>query len=705
MLDKNMDASVVITIKKDSKRLNEVLMSVFSQKTDFKYEVICIDATGKGINIDSSIQNSYKFLECDDNNQEDIYSFGMKNSSGEYVLFLSEVAIPDNDQWLDAFVSSMKNDGLIACAIGPRILDTSSNVIDRRNFEIELNTLGNKNKLYLLEDPERYGKDEKYRRELSWFYLDNTCINRKIYSQFSNERLDYADGEACVKSILENGFRKLYCYNSKVNYYIDESLDDFEHNFSKKYKSESEIFHSVNPATKNEAFKNMIYLDREDFSYLRQSKDIPNKFKWLKYAFQRNYLEYSAIKKIIELNQNYSIDNSNNEVENEIKAFSVENGKSVFSDYKCIVDRYNYSSEFKNKEYVSHKSDDKKILNWIIPAPGAGGGGTQTIMRFISKLENRDFHNKIYLMEPGPFGSDEHLKNHLLQFYHVDSDEFEAFVDIKDIGFGHANIATAWQTAYSVKRLNNCISKFYFVQDFEPMFYPVGSAYTFAKKTYSFGFRGITAGNWLKEKLHDEYGMKTDSFSFSFDKELYFPHQRKDTKKRVAFYARPNTARRSFEFGVIALSELKKKMPEVEIVMLGADLKEYNLDFDYINMGIVPVDKLSEIYSNSDLCLVLSDTNLSLLPLEVMASNSVSFCTKGKNSEWLVNQDNSILVDYDIDEVVDKMQYYLTNENLLEDKRKQGLLYAKKTSWDKEADKVNEFLLNGIEEDETLLEI
>ena len=49
------------------------------------------------------------------------------------------------------------------------------------------------------------------------------------------------------------------------------------------------------------------------------------------------------------------------------------------------------------------------------------------------------------------------------------------------------------------------------------------------------GLRGITAGDWIKDKLIHDFGMKADSFGFSYDKELYFPQKKTGHTKRVFF--------------------------------------------------------------------------------------------------------------------------------------------------------------------------
>ena len=97
--------------------------------------------------------------------------------------------------------------------------------------------------------------------------------------------------------------------------------------------------------------------------------------------------------------------------------------------------------------------------------------------------------------------------------------------------YAHGIVATNWETAYFVRRFDNVVSKFYFVQDFEPYFYAKGSEYEFAENTYKFGFRGLTAGEWLKDICINQYHMVADSFGFSYDKDLYHPRPKLMIKK------------------------------------------------------------------------------------------------------------------------------------------------------------------------------
>ena len=358
--------------------------------------------------------------------------------------------------------------------------------------------------------------------------------------------------------------------------------------------------------------------------------------------------------------------------------------------------------EFNQESYEQNKDKDI-VLNWVVPEMGIGSGGHINIFRFVSHLERNGIHNRVYLFRARSFNDNKSVRDFIAKYFSILDDRVEVYCDVKYMEYAHATVATSWETAYHVRNFDNCISKFYFIQDFEPHFFAHGSEYEFAENTYKFGFRGITAGDWLKNICINDYGMKADSFSFSYDKDLYHVVKKSDDVKRVFFYARPVTPRRDFELGLLALNELTKKMPEVEVVFAGWDVSQYKIPFKHVNKGIVDISNLSELYATCDLCLVISNTNLSLLPLEVMASGSVAVCSKGANSDWLVNEENSILVDYDPIEIANTLEKYLNNEELLAEIREKGIKFAQNTSWEVEGENVRNTILKGIKEDEDCL--
>ncbi len=747
-----MDATIVIPVKNGGKLLSKVLDRVFTQKTEYEYEVVCVDSgsTDDSINIMKKYPCKLFEIKPEEFGHGKTRNYGASKGVGEYILFLTQDALPADDCWLQNFIDGMKSDKEIVGGFGKHIPYPDCNEIDKRDLKLHFEGFGAQNTVYKLStasDIERYRDDEGFRHFMAFYSDNNSCMRRDIWEKYPYDDVDFAEDQIWARKMIEHGYKKLYCANAVVYHSHNYPLETYYNRYYDEYKSLYNLHGYVMFKNKNEVKPQIEAMNTRDFAYIDDvANGIKDKEFWKKYAAKRNEYRCNAAyvaglyHKMPESVQTY-LDRHKSQQYKQIaknkkqkydkallKWFLIEPdlawGEREDKPYKlppdlleCLEkkDRQKCQNDvcayydfimkqpevpFDKEAYQKAKSG-RIIINWVIPEMGVGSGGHIDIFRFVKFLNEMGFKNKIYLMKKEIFKTDEQARAFVAEYYGMDNEDIEFHVDIEDMGFAHATFATAWNTAYKVRDFNNTISKFYFVQDFEPLFFPVGSEYVFAENTYKFGFRGITAGNWLRDKLHDEYGMQTSSFLFSYDHDLYHPGSKRDKTKRVFFYARPVTPRRDFELGLLALNKLTSRMPDVEVVFAGWDVSSYRIDFKHGNFGSVKLTELSDLYAQCDLCLVLSGTNLSLLPLEAMASNSAVVCTKGANSTWLVNDKNAIMVDFDADDIADKLEYYLTHEEELAAIRKKGLDFALNTSsWENEAVKVAEAIKKGIEEDE-----
>lgn len=740
-----MDASIVIPTKNAEKTLDSVLGAVFSQDTEYEYEVICIDSGSEDDTI--AIIKKYPCMLFQISPEEfghgKTRNYGASQGTGEFIVFLTQDALPANHHWLQAFIEAMKTDETIAGGFGIHYPYPDCNVLDKRDLKRHFQNFGNENHVFFIEDEKLYFNDKGYQQYLGFFSDNNSCLRRSVWEKIPYQDVDFAEDQIWACEVLEAGYKKIYCPCAAVYHSHNYPLKTYFHRYYDEFKGLYQVyswkmFHSM-----GEFVSTLIRMDCEDVFYICDKENkITGKFRWILYALRRNYYRcmgaylagayYTTYPSLVReyldthISQQYQqIYGGTNSVEQKrkknwgeflkwlvlnpdlygekkqpLRQYREFSGTQIdlFQQYEFVISEKGKVS-LSREDYEKNKNG-KVILNWVIPEPGIGGGGHINIFRFVRRLEKMGIHSRIYLMYPGQFKTDAECEAFLEKYYEMEVDEIEVHIHLENMKFAHGIVATSWQTAYPVKKFDNVISKFYFVQDYEPFFFPVGTEYTFAENTYKFGFRGLTAGDWLKDKLCEEYGMNTDSFSFSYDRELYTPGEKRDLRKRIFFYARPYTPRRAFEIGVLALDKVARKIPDLEVLFAGEDISKYRIEFKHVNAGIVPLSQLSDLYAQCDMCLVLSDTNLSLLPLEVMASNSVAVCSKGKNSEWLVNEDNSVMVDLEVEAIADKLVYYLEHPKKLQKIREKGLKFAQNTSWDREAEKVKNAVIRGIEEDE-----
>ncbi len=338
---------------------------------------------------------------------------------------------------------------------------------------------------------------------------------------------------------------------------------------------------------------------------------------------------------------------------------------------------------------------ERITLNWFVPPLSEHSGGHINLFRFILGLQARGFENRVIITNDAMIHpctkSGEELLQNINDWYGPYTGT--VYHDHGDIPKCHFAFATGWQSAYAVKAFRGALFRYYFVQDFEPSFYPVGSEYIFAEDTYRFGFTGITAGGWLAEKLRAEYGMRTHAVGFSYDRALYSQKPRHSNRRHLFCYVRPGTPRRAWDLAAITLNEFHKQRPDVALILAGGGIDTGSLPFPVFAPGAVSQAELPDLYSQCDAAFVPSLTNLSLLPLELMACGVPVISNDGPNVEWLLNASNASVITPNArklaEEIVRIFDLPAAEHALLCARSKE---FAASTNWDFEFDKVAQIL-------------
>jgi hypothetical protein len=275
--------------------------------------------------------------------------------------------------------------------------------------------------------------------------------------------------------------------------------------------------------------------------------------------------------------------------------------------------------------------DEPLIINWLTVPAQPNSGGHTTIFRIIRYLEAHGYRNRLY-------------------FYNVYDGDPEYYAAIARDAYGftgpvrtldaagmddaHAIVATSWATAYPVYNARSRGKRFYFVQDYEPWFYPVGALSLLAENTYRMGLHAITAGKWLSAKLRSEFAMQADFFNFGCDTAAYslLPGVRRDG---IVFYARPEAARRGFELGLMTMELFAAQHPQVELHIYGERMGR--LPFRCHDHGRVSPEQLNRIYNQCFAGLSLSLTNVSLVPHEMLAAGCIPVVNDAEHNRMVLD--------------------------------------------------------------------
>lgn len=263
----------------------------------------------------------------------------------------------------------------------------------------------------------------------------------------------------------------------------------------------------------------------------------------------------------------------------------------------------------------------KLRITWIIPDFVPGAGGHMTIFRIASYLERFGHVVSFLVQNPTVHKTGAAARDTINKHFQPFSGNVELFAEATPDAEGDALIATDRFTCYPVRAMDRFRRKFYFVQDYEPAFYPAGTEALLTEATYHFEFDCLCAGDWLHKRMSEQFGRWSISWPLAYDSSVYTlgAEVTERHQNRIAIYARYVTPRRAVELSFMALEILKKRNVDFEVDFFGWPLGRLNVDFPYRDHGILGAKELAHLYRSATIGVVFSATNHSLVNKEMMA--------------------------------------------------------------------------------------
>ena len=257
-------------------------------------------------------------------------------------------------------------------------------------------------------------------------------------------------------------------------------------------------------------------------------------------------------------------------------------------------------------------------------------------------------------------------------------------------------IATGWQTVHAMLALDRCRSRAYVVNDHEPDFYPASAEHALAAETYGHDMHCIAASPWLRDLLIERYDTTAEAFQLGVDHETYRPRPVERQPATVIYYARYATPRRAVPIGLMALAELKRRRPDVRIVLFGTD-ELLDASFPYEHIDVLSPTQLSWLYSEATVGLCLSLTNFSLMPKEMMACGLPCVELAGISAESIFGSDGPLeLAPLDSNRIADSLQRLLGDPQERERRSREGIEFVASHTWDHAADEVEAGLRHAL---------
>lgn len=215
-----MKASIVIPVKNGGALFRDVLSSVLDQQADFSFEVLVIDS--------GSTDGSAEFAaEQDDPRLAFLRippeafghgrtrNLGASRTSGEYIVFITQDALPAKRDWLATLVAMADSDAQIAGVFGRHLAYPHASPFTAA--ELDAHFAGFKSQpIVSLDDPARYAMDSSYRQFLHFFSNNNALIRRSVWECIPYPDVAFAEDQIWAQRVIEAGWKKAYCHAAAV---------------------------------------------------------------------------------------------------------------------------------------------------------------------------------------------------------------------------------------------------------------------------------------------------------------------------------------------------------------------------------------------------------------------------------------------------------------------------------------------------------
>ena len=685
--------SVVIPVKDGERFLPELLDAVLAQGP---HEVLVIDSgsTDDSVAIATS-REGVTVLEIPpaDFGHGRTRNLGAERTTGDVVVFLTQDATPVPG-WLDALRSGFDLDDDVGIVFGPHLARPDTSPMIARELAAFFATKASADGGARVE---RQGGDP-------WLSNVNAAYRRDCWQPIRFDDVPYSEDQAFGRRALAEGWAKAYVPEAAVLHAHDYPPVQFMRRYFDEYRGLRETIGHVEEFGLRSGVRTVRAMVAGDRAWMReQGYDRRQLRTWtaratLHHAGRRVFSALGSRAHGLPPAVQRQISLEGTAVRREpyepamVAAPPV--GKGIARSHKPIaydaVRRFAKDGPAALLAPLAGQAGDAPLhVACVIPPFDRGSGGHNSIFQLMVRLE-RAGHSVSYWVHD-EMGVREHERGARIR-----RDIQEWFAPIEGPvhrGFGDwfgADIvlATGWQTAHEVMLLPGCRARAYLVHDHESEFYASSVESRWAEATYGLGLHAICSSPWLQEIVRDRYGGTTSLFDFGVDHDIYreLPiDRRRDT---LIFYGRDATPRRAVPLAKMALQELADRGHDLRVVSFG-NAAEIDMPVDYEHLGVRDPHELAALYAQGTIGVVLSLTNYSLIPQEMLACGLPCVDLAGVSAEGVFGTDGPVaLSPFDPIALADTIEHLLIDDAEWQRRHEAGLAFVQGRTWDKAARQV-----------------
>ena len=247
--EKTYKASIVIPTYNAGDILREVLEAISKQQTPWDFECLIIDSGSKDQTLKiceefSRQINSISVYKIPKSEFQHGFTrnLGVDLSTSEFVAFLTQDAIPANENWLYNLVNSLDSTPNAAGAFGRHIAHEDADSFTKEELKNHFKGFDAfPVSMSLATDKQLVINDSQDWRKILHFYSDNnSCLRKSVWRELPLPCVPYGEDQLWADMIIRHGFEKLYVKDAVVKHSHNyNSIETFY-----RAKTESEFFAS-----------------------------------------------------------------------------------------------------------------------------------------------------------------------------------------------------------------------------------------------------------------------------------------------------------------------------------------------------------------------------------------------------------------------------------------------------------------------------
>jgi glycosyltransferase involved in cell wall biosynthesis len=695
--------SAVVPVKDGERYLEELLAALASEGVD---EVLVIDSgsSDRSREIVRSAGVSLLEIPPEEFAHGRTRNVGAERTSGELICFLTQDATPCPG-WLEAYREAFTFAERVGAAYGPHLPRSDTSPMIAREL----------GEFFAGFAPDGHPAVQRA-GEASFLSNVNACYARACWEEIRFRDVAYSEDQAFGADLLDAGWAKVYTPAAAVLHAHDYGMVEFMRRYFDEYRGLRATTGHIAPFGAADIARYVRRALRADRRWMAEhGVDGAARARWTARAVAHHTgrrvaaaVGSRAQGMPIALQRRLSLEGRVGAVTGAERngASPVPQTKPVrqklASDYYEVAARVWQDGPSPLLDPTPGMGEREQLrLAMVIPPFNRGSGGHNTLFQIFTRLERRGHACSVWLADYHGFAGafwPAVLRHDINEFFApLNGPVYKGFHSWQGADVA---IATGWQTVHAMLQLDHCRTRAYIVNDHEPDFYGASVERVLAEDTYRYDLHCIAASPWLRELLIERYGASADAFQLGVDHDTYYPRPVTRRPDTVIYYARHVTPRRAVPIGLMALAELKRRRPDVRVVLFGTD-EVLDASFPYEHIDVLTPTELAWLYSEATVGLCLSMTNFSLMPKEMLACGLPCVELAGVSAESIFGADGPLdLAPLEPQALADALERLIVDRERSERRSRQGIEFVASHTWERATDEVEAGLRYALQQRE-----